>query len=197
MSLLLRLVPLPPSLAESLPKPLAAGIGLAAELPAAMVKIPQLLVMKGLELAGRYDELARTGAELVAGASRDEGAEDVDEFADYPSIEGWGSTALHAVGEPVTQPVAEDAPVPAALAGDPAAAPLVRAAEDRAAEPAVVPDRQDLPIADYDSLSAAALRAKVGALSAAELASVRDYEAAHAKRLTVLQLLERKIAAAR
>ncbi|MGH3745435.1 MAG: hypothetical protein ACRDTP_11295 [Mycobacteriales bacterium] len=193
MSSFLRLVPLPRSLAESLPKPLAAGIGLAAELPAVVVKIPQALVMKGFELAGRYEELARTGAELVAGASREDVPDDGDEFADYPSIEGWGSAALRAV-DPMAEPADDD--VPAALADDPAAAPLVRAAEDRATEPTVVVSREDLPIDDYDSLSAAALRSKVGALSVSQLASVRDYEAAHAKRLTVLQLLERKIAAA-
>jgi hypothetical protein len=187
----LRLVPLPRSLTENLPKPVAAYIGLVAELPGAVVKLPQALVMKGFELAGRYEELARTGAELVAGRNRDD--EDLDEFADYPSIEGWGTTPLRAVDD---EDSSESDAVPDALVDDPAAEPLLRAAADRKHEPAVVVSREDLPIEDYDSLSASALRAKVGALSAAQLASVRDYEAAHAKRLTVLQLLERKISAA-
>lgn len=193
----LRLVPLPRSLVDNLPKPLAAGIGLIAELPSVVVKIPQALVMKGFELAGRYEELARTGAELVAGARREDDADEVDEFADYPTIEGWGSPSLRAVDDPMAEdiPPLEDG-VPPALIGDPAAEALVRAAEDRTTTPADVVSRQDLPIEDYDSLSAATLRSKVGALSASELATVRDYEAAHAKRLTVLQLLERKIAAA-
>lgn len=190
----LRLVPLPRSLADNLPKPIAAYIGLVAELPGAVVKLPQALVMKGFELAGRYEELARTGAELVAGHDHDGDPDDVDEFADYPSISGWGSPPLRAVDDPTAEDA--DSDVPPALAGDPAAAPLVRAAEDRVSEPAVVVARQDLPIEDYDSLSASALRSKVGALSAAQLRSVRDYEAAHAKRLTVLQLLERKLASA-
>jgi hypothetical protein len=190
----LRLVPLPRSFADNLPKPVAAYIGLVAELPSAVVKLPQAIVMKGFELAGRYEELARTGADLVAGRNPDEDDE-VDEFADYPSIEGWGSAPLRAVDDDPMAESADDA-VPAALVDDPAAESLVRAAADRETEPSVVVSRQDLPIEDYDSLSAAALRAKVGALSTAQLAAVRDYEAAHAKRLTVLQLLERKIAAA-
>ncbi|HEY5336360.1 MAG TPA: hypothetical protein VIJ71_10130 [Mycobacteriales bacterium] len=190
----LRLVPLPRSFAENLPKPIAAYIGLVAELPGAMVKLPQALVMKGFELAGRYEELARTGAELVAGRDHDD---EVDEFADYPSIEGWASTPLRAVEDDESDEDPSDVDdVPAALVDDPAAEALVRAAADRETVPSVVVSRQDLPIEDYDSLSATALRAKVGALSAAQLATVRDYEAAHAKRLTVLQLLERKIAAA-
>ena len=185
----LRLVPLPPSVTESIPKPIAAGVGLAAELPAVLVKLPGMLVMKGLELVGRYEELARTGAELLAGrqpaedllGEEGDGPVEADEFADYPQIDGWG-TVVEA---------------PPALADDPAAAPLVRAARDREVAPDAAVSRIDLPIDDYDSLSAAALRARVGALSEAQLRVVRDYEAAHAKRLTVLQLLERKIAAAR
>lgn len=202
----LRLVPLPRSVADNLPKPVAAYIGLLAELPGAAMKLPQALVMKGFELAGRYEELARTGAELVAGRNQD--LDDLDEFADYPSIEGWGSPSLRPVDD--SDEAAEDAPdsddvpddasdadhVPAALVDDPAAEALVRAAADRASEPSDVVSREDLPIENYDSLSAAALRAKVGALSAAQLAVVRDYEAVHARRLTVLQLLERKLAAA-
>lgn len=168
----LRLVPLPRSLATNLPKPIAAWIGLTAELPGVVVKLPQALVMKGFELAGRYEELARTGADLVAGRNRasddepDDDLDGADEFVDYPPIEGWGSVPLRAVDG---APAADDVPTA----------------------------REDLPIDDYDSLSAAALRSKVGALSAAQLASVRAYEAAHAKRRTVLQLLDRKIAAAR
>lgn len=192
----LRLVPLPPSVTDSIPKPIAAGVGLAAELPAVLVRLPGVLVMKGLELVGRYEELARTGAELLAGrqpaedlAGEDDEERVVDagEFADYPQIDGWGSAAQAGDGSP---------DVPPALVADPAAAPLVRAAHDRETPPDSVVPRADLPIEDYDSLSAAALRARVGALSGAQLRTVRDYEAAHAKRLTVLQLLERKIAAA-
>lgn len=188
----LRLVPLPRSFTENLPKPIAAYIGLVAELPGVVVKLPQALVMKGFELAGRYEELARTGAELVAGRTPE--IDDVDEFADYPSIEGWGAAPLRAVED--DEDATDVGDVPAALVDDPAAEALVRAAADRQTEPTDVLSRQDLPIEDYDSLSASALRSKVGALSAAQLVAVRDYEAAHAKRLTVLQLLERKIAAA-
>ena len=52
-----------------------------------------------------------------------------------------------------------------------------------------------LPIADYDDLTAVLVRKSLAGLSAAELRAVRDHEAAHANRKTVLQAVDRLLAA--
>jgi polyhydroxyalkanoate synthesis regulator phasin len=52
-----------------------------------------------------------------------------------------------------------------------------------------------LPIPDYDDLTAVLVRKSLAGLSAAELRAVRDHEAAHANRKTVLQAVDRLLAA--
>lgn len=93
---------------------------------------------------------------------------------------------------------AEPSPVPEVIRKDTGAAAefLAAAIEDRSEPPASRPERADLPVEGYDGLSAAALRSRVSGLSAADLRVLRDYEAGHAKRVTVLSMLERAIAKA-
>lgn len=52
-----------------------------------------------------------------------------------------------------------------------------------------------LPIRDYDDLTAVLVRKSLAGLSADELRAVRDHEAAHANRKTVLQAVDRLLAA--
>jgi hypothetical protein len=52
-----------------------------------------------------------------------------------------------------------------------------------------------LPIADYDDLTAVLVRKSLAGLSTDELRAVRDHEAAHANRKTVLQAVDRLLAA--
>jgi hypothetical protein len=51
----------------------------------------------------------------------------------------------------------------------------------------------NLPIADYDELSAAAVQDRLNGLTAAELRKLRDYERRHANRKTVLDPIERRL----
>jgi hypothetical protein len=51
----------------------------------------------------------------------------------------------------------------------------------------------NLPIADYDDLSAAAVQERLVDLTPAELRRLRDYERRHANRKTVLDPIERKL----
>ena len=51
----------------------------------------------------------------------------------------------------------------------------------------------NLPIKDYDELSAAQVQDKLEGLSAAQLRKLRDYERRHANRKTVLDRIERKL----
>jgi hypothetical protein len=61
---------------------------------------------------------------------------------------------------------------------------------DSLPEPA---ERRSLPIAGYDDLSAAQVQDKLDGLSPAELRKLRDYEARHANRKTVLDRIDRKL----
>jgi len=79
------------------------------------------------------------------------------------------------------EPVAPEAEPEAAQA--PAAAPV------SAAAPA-----GELPLANYDDLSIASLRARLRNLSAEQLTQLIDYEKAHAARPDVITMFERRIA---
>jgi polyhydroxyalkanoate synthesis regulator phasin len=51
----------------------------------------------------------------------------------------------------------------------------------------------NLPIADYDELSAAQVQERLDGLTPAELRKLRDYEQRHANRKTVLDRIERRL----
>ena len=52
----------------------------------------------------------------------------------------------------------------------------------------------DLPVPDYDSASLAAVRARLRALSAAQVSKLRDYEATHADRPEFVRMFDNRIA---
>jgi hypothetical protein len=54
-------------------------------------------------------------------------------------------------------------------------------------------ERRTLPISDYDELSAAQVQDRLDGLTPAELRKLRDYEARHANRKTVLDRIDRKL----
>jgi hypothetical protein len=58
----------------------------------------------------------------------------------------------------------------------------------------VAPTRDELPIADFDSVSLPSLRSRLRTLSVADLAILREYEQAHAHRLPVVTMLDNRIA---
>jgi hypothetical protein len=58
----------------------------------------------------------------------------------------------------------------------------------------VAPTRDDLPIADFDSVSIPSLRSRLRSLSVADLAMLREYEQAHAHRLPVITMLDNRLA---
>ena len=78
---------------------------------------------------------------------------------------------------------------PAKPSGNGPAAPAAAATQTSApvvSSPAHGPGAAELAITDYDSLSASQVVPRLEGLSDAELASVRDYEAAHRGRKTIL-----------
>jgi hypothetical protein len=70
-------------------------------------------------------------------------------------------------------------------------APPVAAAEPAAAE---VTPAAELPLANYDSLTVASLRARLRNLSVAQLGQLIAYEKAHADRADVIAMFERRVA---
>jgi polyhydroxyalkanoate synthesis regulator phasin len=67
--------------------------------------------------------------------------------------------------------------------------------EDAAGTTVAATAAAPLPIPDYDDLTAVLVRKSLAGLSAAELRAVRDHEASHANRKTVLQAVDRLLAA--
>jgi hypothetical protein len=92
------------------------------------------------------------------------------------------------------------APEPAAAAEAVAAAPepVAAAPEPVAAAPesvaATVPAAAAAPLANYDELSVASLRARLRNLDVAQVRELAEYERAHAARADVLTMFERRIA---
>ncbi len=84
--------------------------------------------------------------------------------------------------EAVAPPTAEAVAPPAADASAPPAA-------DASAPPAA-----DLPLANYDELSVASLRARLRNLDVTQLGELAGYERAHAGRTDVITMFERRIA---
>jgi hypothetical protein len=185
--------------ARPVPRPLAAGVGLAASLPAIMASLPGRLPALAVAAAGRlqseYEELARTGAALLGQPSTDGSeawtggdwqGEDLDEI----------SFEVESASEPGSGPGSEAGAEPGSVAAETTAAAegITAAAQDRRHQVAHPPLAQNLPVADYDHLSLAQLRARMTRLDAAELGTLRDYESAHGRRLPVLTMLENRLA---
>jgi hypothetical protein len=120
--------------------------------------------------------------------------------------------AAHETAAPATAaaPAAATAPettavpdvAPAAAAPEEVVAPETTAVPDVVAAPetTAVPDvaaasevAAELPLANYDSLTIASLRARLRNLSADQLAQLIDYEKAHANRAEVITMFERRI----
>ena len=82
---------------------------------------------------------------------------------------------------------------------DEEAAAVSAEAEIQAAEPKVqaaapTSGQSDLPLANYDELSVPSLRARLRNLTAAQVATLVEYEKAHADRAEVVTMFERRIA---
>jgi hypothetical protein len=84
------------------------------------------------------------------------------------------------------------APEPVAVVAEPVVTePVVT--EPVAAETVVAGDAVALPLANYDDLSIASLRARLRNLSADQLGTLIEYEKSHAARADVITMFERRI----
>jgi hypothetical protein len=124
-------------------------------------------------------------------AAAPEPADAASETAAAAPADAAAAKAAPAAG---TAPVTPDA-TPATAPPDATPATAASAATPAtAASAAVAPGAGDLPVANYDELSVASLRARMRGLNAAQLRILIDYESTHAERGTVLAMFERRLA---
>lgn len=96
------------------------------------------------------------------------------------------TVAAEAAGGHVRLLEPDEAPA-AAVAAEPAPAAVV------VADPAPAPS-SELPLANYDDLTIASLRARLRNLSADQLGQLIEYEKSHAGRADVITMFERRVA---
>jgi hypothetical protein len=87
----------------------------------------------------------------------------------------------------------QDASAPEAAATPQAAPEAAAPADASAPEAATTEDSAALPLANYDALTIASLRARLRNLSADQLTQLIDYEKGHANRADVITMFERRI----
>ena len=131
----------------------------------------------------------------------DEGEEDL-----APGTKAAAEPAASAAAEPAASPATSSASAAAAptaaaptAAAPTAAAPGVTAPAAPATRAPATPDTPAagagaLPLANYDQLSLASLRARLRVLDAAQVSLLLDYEKAHESRPDVVTMFERRIA---
>ena len=105
--------------------------------------------------------------------------------------------AKPAAQAPAAKPGAKAPAVKAPAARPVGARPSAAAqtpAEAAEAPPAGAPAAGGLPLASYDELPIASLRARMRSLDTAQLRALVDYESTHAGRAAVLAMFERRIA---
>lgn len=210
-------------MSSSLPTPVAAALGVvptvldgAKRVPGRLVQLPILAVSNTLSvlegMRREYEQLVERGEGLVGrlrGLDFDE-LEDRVEFAisQTPAAGAYDRVedAAENVVDQVSNLLDRSAAKPRAKA-TPKEKPKAHVVETAATETVVetveavadalttgVPERGELPLEDYDSLTLGALRGRLRSLSLEELVHVRDYEKAHAHRLPVVTLLDNRIA---
>jgi polyhydroxyalkanoate synthesis regulator phasin len=128
------------------------------------------------EIRQQLEALLERGPRLVRRDGED--AEPVTIPIEHEDVAGTTVSGGVSTGAVAPSGAAEQAPTPGGSATPAGAAPSA-----------------PLPIPDYDDLTAVLVRKSLAGLSTAELRAVRDHEAAHANRKTVLQAVDRLLAA--
>jgi hypothetical protein len=137
--------------------------------------IGKLAVKQGSKQAGKAFEKARASAETS-----------LTERLEAAGVDTGTGNGVATTTEPAREPLPSVRPAPAPVRPEPTE---VRAAPTPAAAPtpdAPAPLAGTLAIPAYDSLSASQVVPRLSGLSPTELEAVRDYEAAHRGRKTIL-----------
>jgi hypothetical protein len=155
--------------------------------------LPARALRAAYRRAGRFfmyaDRLRSEGREREAGGRAEGGGRAAGGASRWRSLDQTGNVRLlradeAGAAEPVTPPDAEPVTRPAA---EPAAT-------ERLPALAAAPGEAGLPVPNYDALSLPSLRARLRSLDVAQLRVLAEYERAHAGRLDVVMMFERRIA---
>jgi outer membrane biosynthesis protein TonB len=114
-----------------------------------------------------------------------------------PAMQQEARPAMQQEAKPASAEVAAEQPVPTEPAqAEPAMQQEARPAMQQEAEPAqpVTTAGQALPVANYDQLSVASLRARLRVLDAGQVQALLDYENVHESRPAVITMFERRLA---
>ena len=155
---------------------------------------------RSLDETGNVRLLDEGEEDLAPGT--DAAAEQTASAAAGPAASATSEPAASATSEPAASPATSAAAAAAPTAAAPAvtapAAPATQApatpAPDTPAPDTPAAGAGALPLANYDQLSLASLRARLRVLDAAQVSLLLDYEKAHESRPDVVTMFERRIA---
>lgn len=207
-------------MSSSLPTPVAAALGVvptvldsAKRVPGRLVQLPILAVsntLTALEGVRReYELLVERGEDFVGrlrGLDFDELEDRVESVVErtpaaaaYDTVEDTVEDLVGKVSDLLDRAASKPKPkakTPEAHVVETAASETVVETVEAVTEALStgVPERSELPLEDYDSLTLGTLRGRLRSLTLDELVHVRDYEKAHAHRLPVVTLLDNRIA---
>ncbi len=175
--------PLPPAASAAV----TTAVGLLAASLRNVARLPRQAARFPVEAARRPVRVARraTSALPVPEAVRRE----------YDALAERGASVVSRLRN---APDLEPAPAAVDTGAPGAAAEVVAQAEEQVHADGVPSgaelDHKDLPLADFDHLTLGSLRGRLRRLSVAELVQLRDYELAHAHRLSIVTMLDNRIA---
>jgi cytoskeletal protein RodZ len=116
-----------------------------------------------------------------------------DKIRPKPTAETVPETKAPAPETKAAAPKTTETPETPAMPADTAAPEDTATPEDTAAPEAASDEAAALPLANYDELSIASLRARLRNLSADQLTVLISYEKSHADRADVISMFERRI----
>jgi hypothetical protein len=206
-----------------LPKPVSAYVGLllaavedtrepGASIVARIARMPIATFGQLLTARQRYDELAHQGdvvIDAVVGMvrhslGRDSGDGDEFDFDDDTSSWAAADFASETAADFASETEA-DAAVTSITdrsnGAEPAPAPTplqqleeFSVPEEIGAQAGGLKDAKDLPLEDFDHISAPQLRGRLRRLDRVQLVQLLDYERAHAHRVPIVVMLENRLA---
>lgn len=201
-----------------LPKPVSAYVGLllaavedtrepGASIVARIARMPIATFGQLLTARQRYDELAHQGdvvIDAVVGMvrhslGRDSGDGDELDFDDDAS--GWAAADFASEAAQSEADAAVTSITGRANGTEPAPAPTplqqleeFSVPEEIGAQAGGLKDAKDLPLEDFDHISAPQLRGRLRRLDRVQLVQLLDYERAHAHRVPIVVMLENRLA---
>jgi hypothetical protein len=183
-----------------LPKPVSAYVGLllaavedtrepGASIVARIARLPIATFGQLLTARQRYDELAQQGdvvIDAVVGMVRHSLGRDSDD-GDEPAFEddsGWAAADFADAG--VTS-ITDRSPSPLQQLEE------FSVPEEIGAQAGGLKDAKDLPLEDFDHMTAPQLRGRLRRLDRVQLVQLLDYERAHAHRVPIVVMLENRL----